>query len=340
MITIYDIAKYCNVAPGTVSKVINNYPNVSEKTKEKVLKALDELHYLPNTLAKSLGSGKSYNVGVLMYTGEGTPFFKQNLFIDILESIRHYLESQNYDLLLVSKNVAGKSETYLDHCYARHIDGLVFFGDFTSPAMQDLIRSDIPTVGFDYVGNAISGVFSDNYEKMTLLIEHLIELGHRDIIFIHGEDNEITKARIKAFQDTLVRHRIGFDPAMLVQGQYCDINGMHDKTLEILSRPHRPTAIMYPDDYAAIGGKNAAYELNLSVPVDLSITGFDGITIGQVERPKLTTIRQDTQKIGEALAKKLLGIITKENAGQELICVEGEFIVGETTWFPTTRREG
>lgn len=331
MITIYDIAKICNVAPCTVSKVINNYPNVSEKTRKKILDALETLHYVPNTLAKSLGNGKSYNIGILMYTGERMPFFKQNLYIELLENVRSYLESQNYDLLLINKNVAGKEKNYLDHCYARQIDGLVLFGNMESDEMKSLINSDIPTVGFDYLGNQMSGVSSDNYDKVCELTKHLLDLGHRNIVFICGEDNKITKARISAFKDTINSYGIPFKDDMIVEGKYYDMSLAHDLTIDLLSKENRPSAIIYPDDYAALGGTTAIDELGLKIPDDVSIVGFDGIDLGQLHKPRLTTIKQDTSKIGECLGKKLLDIINGVNPENELIVVKSSFVPGETT---------
>lgn len=331
MITIYDIAKICNVAPCTVSKVINNYPNVSEKTRKKILDALETLHYVPNTLAKSLGNGKSNNIGILMYTGERMPFFKQNLYIELLENVRAYLESQNYDLLLINKNVAGKEKNYLDHCYARQIDGLVLFGNMESDEMKSLINSDIPTVGFDYLGDQMSGVSSDNYDKVCELTKHLLNLGHRDIVFICGEDNKITKARISAFKDTINSYGIAFKDEMIVKGKYYDMSLAHDITIDLLSKENRPTAIIYPDDYAALGGTTAIDELGLKIPDDVSIVGFDGIELGQLHKPRLTTIKQDTFKIGECLGRKLLDIINGVNPEKELIVVKSKFVPGETT---------
>ena len=334
MVTIYDIAKICNVSPCTVSKVLNNYSSVSEKTRKKILDTMDQLHYVPNALAKSVSKGKSYNIGILMYTGEDTPFFKQNLYIDLLENVRTYLESQNYDLILVNKNVDGKKESFIDHCRARHIDGLVLFGNMENDEMKELIDSDIPTVGFDYIGDKMSGVSSDNYEKVCELTNHLIELGHRNIVFISGEYNEITKFRIQAFKDTLEKNHIKFDNNMLFEGKYYDMDTTKKLTTQLLQSINRPTAIIYPDDYAALGGLSACNDLNINIPNQLSVVGFDGVDICQFHRPTLKTIKQDTAKIGHALGKKLLEVINGDNPKNELIIIKSTFIKGETTSKP------
>lgn len=266
-----------------------------------------------------------------MYTGERMPFFKQNLYIELLENVRAYLESQNYDLLLINKNVAGQEKNYLDHCYARHIDGLVLFGNMESDEMKSLINSDIPTVGFDYIGDQMSRVSSDNYDKVCELTKHLLDLGHRNIAFICGEDNKITNARISAFKDTIKSYGIDFKDEMLVSGKYYDMALAHDLTINLLSKENKPTAIIYPDDYAALGGSTAIDELGLKIPDDISIVGFDGIDLGQFHKPRLTTIKQDTSKIGECLGKKLLDIINGVNPENELIIVKSSFVIGETT---------
>ena len=111
--------------------------------------------------------------------------------------------------------------------------------------MNELIDSDIPTVVFDYIGDKMSGVSSDNYEKVCELTNHLIELGHRNIVFISGEYNEITKFRILAFKDTLEKNHIKFDNNMLIEGKYYDMDTTKKLTTQLLQSINRPTVIIY-----------------------------------------------------------------------------------------------
>ena len=112
MITIYDIAIKAGVSPSTVSKVVNNYSSIPEDTKKKVRKAISELNYIPNTGAKALSKGHSYNVGVLAYLRMDVSPFKHPLFTEILDSFQQEMNAKNYDLLFVSSNVAGQEGSY------------------------------------------------------------------------------------------------------------------------------------------------------------------------------------------------------------------------------------
>lgn len=334
MVTIYDIAVKCGVSPSTVSKVINNYEAIPEETKNKVRKCMKEMNYIPNVSAKSLAKRSSRNVGILAYLGLNISPFKHNLFIDVLDSFQSEMNANNYDLLFVSRNVDGRNGSFYQNCISRDVAGVLLFGDMTAPEMKEVINSSIPKVGFDYMGDQMTGVFSDNHEKMFALTNHLIKLGHKDIVFVHGEYNEITNLRIQGFKDALAQAGIPFKDNMIEESKYLDKESVRNVTSNIVHRVNVPTAIMFPDDISAIQGLGALREAGFSCPKDISITGFDGIQLSQTISPHLTTIKQDSESIGKMLAQKLITNMQDKKTAPELIEIRASLLVGESTAKP------
>lgn len=336
MITIYDIAKYCDVSPSTVSKVINNYDTIPLETKQKVLKAMQELDYIPNSNAKFLSKGKSNNVGILAYFRDTITPFGHPFFMEILNSFQEVMNKNKYDLLFVSRMVGGDSGTFYKNCVSRQVDGVLLLGDMSNKEMMEVIRSEIPSVGFDYTGDLMGGVSSNNYELMCQLTEHVISLGHKNIVYIAGDANEITSRRIRGFIDTLENYGLDTSNAV-IQSRYVDAEDIELLTLDLLNRKERPTVIMYPDDYSAMRGIDALRHAGLSCPKDVSVTGFDGIEIGQIYYPRLTTAKQDTKKIGALLAKKLILDMKNKKSTSEQIFIPGSIVVGESTSILTNK---
>lgn len=332
MVTIYDIAVKCGVSPSTVSKVINNYDAIPEETKNKVRKVMSDMNYIPNVAAKSLSKGKSRNVGILAYFGTNISPFKHTLFTEILDSFQTEINVKNYDLLFIAHNVGDQDGSFLKNCISRDVSGVLLFGDFGNPEMQEVIKSPIPKVAFDFMDAGMSGVYSDNYDQMKAMTNHLIRLGHKNIVFIHGEaTTDITSMRIRGYCDAIKESGIEFKDEMLVGAKYTDVSWIKDLTKNLIHRPERPTAIMYPDDYSAIASIEPIHQAGLSVPKDISITGFDGLPITQLVTPTLTTVRQDTVSIGKLMAQKLIRLMENKDEPIELLEVKSVFVPGDST---------
>ena len=331
MITIYDIAKKCGVSPSTVSKVINNYDAIPEETKEKVRTVMAELNYIPNVGAKSLSKGKSRNIGVLAYFGMNISPFKHALFTEILDSFQTEINEANYDLLFISRNVDGQHGSFLKNCLSHDVAGVVLFGNFDHPEMKEVISSPLPKVAFDYIGDSMTNVSSNSKHDMYELTKYLISLGHRNIVFVHGEPSTVTGLRVDGFKNALAECGIPFNDQMLEEGRYFDTDSARNITKKILKREDRPTAIMYPDDYSAIASLQVIAASGLSCPDDISITGYDGLEVSQIVNPHLTTVRQDLNAIGKILAKKLIEAIEKPNTPLSDTALHSNLLIGEST---------
>lgn len=330
MVTIKDIARECNVSTATVSKALNGYEDIGSDTVERIRKTAQEMHYRPNSAARMLKTNISHNIGVVFLeateSGIGHEYFSK-----ILNSAKDEAEHLGYDITFISKTIGNSS--FVEHCKYRRCDGVlvVSVGDFMDPAVTELIRSSFPTVVIDYTFNNHSSILSDNVEGSYSLTKYLIENGHRRIGMIHGERTSVTEKRISGFYKACQEYGIEIKDDYVLEGRYHSPEAAAEATHQLMTLKEKPTAIMYSDDFAAIGGMNVLEEMGISIPEDVSVTGYDGITLSQVMRPKLTTWYQDTDKIGRASARKLVeNIENRKSCIAEQILVHGRLLEGRS----------
>lgn len=330
MVSIKDIAAECGVSIATVSKALNDHKDVSETTKRMVRETAKRLGYLPNSQARALKTNRTYNLGVLFQerTNSG---LTQQYFASVLNGFKTEAESEGYDITFISGNIGERKMTCYEHCLYRNVDGIaiVCVDDYFDKGTAELIESSVPIVAIDHVPKDRLAVISDNETGMRELTEYIVSQGHTKIAYIYGDTSDVTSIRLKTFRETLDRLNIKIRSDYLLQGRYHDTASTGLLVKKILSCSDRPTCIILPDDFAALGAMNALEEQGLSVPEDISIAGYDGIVLSQVLRPKLTTIRQDTDRLGAEAAKRLIALIKKEisNAEPPLV-IPGELLVG------------
>ncbi|WP_105619480.1 LacI family DNA-binding transcriptional regulator [Vallitalea okinawensis] len=332
MITIYDIAKEVGCSSATVSKALNNYPDVNAKTRKKILDKAKEMGYSPNSQAQALTKKKTWNIGVLFEVeGKSRTGLTHYFFAQILESFKEYAEELGYDLTFVSEKIGNDPVSFLQHVRRRHCDGVIIANfDYENEKILELIHSKIPVVVIDYNYDTVSSILSDNYEGLKLLTQYLMDLNHKEIVYIHGQHNYVTDIRLNAFIDTLTDNGITVTEDHLLEGMYYDKDKIYNKTLEVLQREDPPTAIIFSDDYAAVWGGKAIEKMGLRIPEDISIAGFDGLEISEMMKPRLTTVKQDTNLIGKQAAKRLIDIIETKNHSKVDIHVGVELIKGES----------
>ncbi len=315
MVSIKDIASACKVSIATVSKALNNHRDVSEATRTLVQKKAKEMGYLPNSQARALKTNRTYNLGVL-FAEKSRSGLKQDYFASILDSFKREADSMGYDITFISGNVASSKMTFLEHCMYRSVDGVLLAcaDDYSDERVTELIESPVPLVSVDYVPKKGCAVISDNYNGMKKLVNYALDMGHTKIAYICGDDSFVTEERLRSFRDTVRSRNIDVGERFIHRGVYHDPEKTELIVKSLLSAPmsDRPTCIFVPDDFAALGAYNAAEELGLSVPDDISIAGFDGITLSEILRPGLTTIRQDTESLGARAADKLIALIKNE----------------------------
>ena len=203
--------------------------------------------------------------------------------------------------------------------------------DFETEEIRELIRSDIPVVTIDYIFNDRTCVLSDNIHGMEQLVSYIIQCGHRKISYIHGADSFVTRNRIGSFQRTMRRFGVEIEERYMKEGVYHAPAVSAKLTEELLLLADRPTCIIYPDDFSCIGGINVIRNHGLEIPKDISVVGYDGQRIANVIEPRITTYRQDTEKIGKVAARKLIELIEQPDIALiERVDVKGELVQGKS----------
>ena len=309
MVSMKDIAKQCHVSVASVSKALNGYSDIGEETRNLIITTAHEMGYLPNSSARALKTKKSYNLGVL-FVDAAMNGLTHEYFNHVLESFKYRAEGKGYDITFIDGNTAGQKMSYYERCRYRGVDGvLVACFKYYEEDIQDLIRSELPVVTIDHTFEGKIAVVSNNVQGMEELVSYIYSMGHKKIAYIHGDDTPVTRNRLSGFYRTTQRYGLEIPDEYVRASSYRDLEMAAKATGELLDLPNPPTCIMYPDDYAAVGGMNEIRERGLRIPEDISITGYDGIDLVRMMEPKLTTLCQDTRKIGRVAAEKLISLI-------------------------------
>ncbi|TVP93210.1 LacI family DNA-binding transcriptional regulator [Alkalibacterium sp.] len=303
MVTIYDIAKHSGYSIATVSKALNN-KNVSEKARLKIMDAVDELHYTPNSSARTLATNKSWMIGIVfdenLGFGLAHPFFSQ-----VIEGFKKHVELYNYDLLFVSRHMGLQQETY-KHLLHRGVDGIAVIQSFGDDELRKSNIS-IPSVYIDRPTNEPGSVYSDNRSGSRLAVNHLVENGHTKIAHIMGDQTTYAGIeRAAGFKDAMKAHGLDVRKDYLVDGGYYSQAGGREAMIRLLALDDKPTAVYAAGDEMAIAAIRVIKESGLRVPEDISVIGFDDIKLAQHIDPPLTTVRQDKELIGQQAAIMLL----------------------------------
>lgn len=331
MVSMKDISKRCGVSIATVSKALNGHSDIGEATRQRVLETAKEMGYYPNSSARALKTNRTYNLGVL-FVDEAHNGLRHDYFANVLNSFKLAAESKGYDLTFINCDKTHNSMSYLEHSRYRGVDGVVVACvNFSEKEVLELIQSEIPVVTIDHVFNNRVAVCSNNIKGISDLIHYIYEMGHRRIAYIHGADSAVTRNRVSSFYRTMEELGLTVDDELVVQGEYRKADLAAEQTKKLLSLPDRPTCILYPDDYACIGGINMIKEMGLSIPEDISVVGFDGIDIAKILDPHITTLEQDTASMGRYAAEKLIELIEKPKTTLiESVIVDGIVLEGSS----------
>lgn len=270
------------------------------------------------------GSGVP-SIGIL-YTDESGRGLTHPFFNPILNAVWDEAAAHGYDITFINRR-----DSYIDRCRALKGVCLVCV-DFSSPAIRELVESDIPCVTVDHLFRGVPAVLSDNESGVRQLVEYAISRGHRRIAFVHGHNNStVTRARITQFRNTMAYYNLTVPAEYLREGRYDDLVLTRNIVGELLTLPERPTCILLPDDIAYLGAQEAARKLSLSIPDDISFAGYDGIALVQKMQPQLTTILQDGDHIGRTAAKILIELIENPSTARRVpLILPVRFLEGNT----------
>jgi LacI family transcriptional regulator len=303
--TIDDVAAAAGVSPKTVSRVINNEPNVRAQTQERVRAAIEKLNFRPDPSARSLAASRSYLIG-LLYDNPSDSYL-----MEIIGGVLDTCQAQHYQTLLCPlvydrPDLLREVDALLAQSRA---GGLVLTPPLTD---NDALMARLDELGVPYAcispkrPAACIGVTLDEREAAREIVGHLIDLGHRRIAHIRGHAaHGASRWRSDGYRDALKRAGIEFDADLLVQGEFSFDSGvLAGRQLLELEQP--PTAIFAANDDMAAGVVRVAHERGMSLPGELSVCGFDDIPIAHQIFPALTTVRQPAREMGAIAATELL----------------------------------
>lgn len=334
-LTIRDVANHANVAVTTVSRVLNNEPNVREETRARVFKAVRELGYKPNISARSLASARSYCVGLFYDTPESSYF--NMLLVGALVRCRE----EGYQLVVESfgDDFKGGESSILDRVKQLTLDGVILPEPLCNdPALIDaLYECHIPYVRISPQSDAHHApyVCVDDYAEAYKLTSYLISLGHKQLGIVRGRQKDAPAAlRYEAFLQALRDHDLDCPPEHQAYGDFSYSSGLAGAE-KILKQKQRPTAIFASNDDMAAAVIATANRLGLSVPEDLSVAGFDNSAIAMNVLPHLTTVNQNTRELGEVatelLFKRIKGFEEGHESDELFTILNTENIIREST---------
>lgn len=329
-ITIRDVAKQASVGVGTVSRVLNDSPAVRESTRKRVKAAIKQLDYRPNPTARRLSLGKTLTIALIVpyFTTEVSP-------VERLRGVEAAFTNSEYDLLLVNVESIQQRDRAFHHLSRRErVDGLLLITIPPSDADAERFeRVGMPVILVDAYHPSLRCVVIDDIKGGYQATQHLIDLGHKNIAII---TNEISNSfaftsssyRLEGYKKALNNAGIPYYP----QNHQDTAHGpaaARDSARQLLQRPNRPTAIFVTSDTQAMGVLDAARELNIAVPEQLSVIGYDDIELAQYLN--LTTIRQELFESGRKGAELLLEAMTQGIAPPQKIELPTKLIIRATT---------
>lgn len=293
------VANRAGVSVATVSKYLNG-GNVIEANKIKVQKAVEELNYSMNEVARSLKMNRTFTVGIMAACIQST------FITGIISSVQNTLLQQGYSAIVVDYREDKELEKkQLEVLLKRQVDGIILFPEENEmEIITSIRRHGIPVVMIDNIieGIECDAVITDGLSSSRLVTEELIKKGHRRIGVIKGPDYMYTaRERFAGYCLALREHGLPFSQELIANGNY-DVVGGYEATKSILSRANRPSALLVTNYYMTIGALKAIKEQSLQIPEDISFVSFDALEFNCVLSPEISTVAQPISDIGQLAA--------------------------------------
>ena len=331
-ITIKDIARESGYAVGTVSRVLNNRPDVSEKAKEKIMEVVEKHNFRLNNNAKHLKQQASKSVAVVVKGSQNM------LFAPIVEQMQGTIQGRGFDCLMYYINENdNEMEQALQVCKDRHPLGILFLGSNLTYFEESFSQIKIPCVlvtnsarGLNF--DNLSSVSTDDADAAKAVILYLIENGHRKIGILGGyiDKSRAAAARYEGCKKAFEEKNIDFDPEIQYEASMFSAAGGYEAMKKLLEKMPGITAVFAMADVMAMGAVRAIKDRKLSVPSDISVIGFDGIELADYMVPKLTTIRQNREEIARRSVEILMNNIENDSPAVHEV-VPFDIINGEST---------
>ena len=304
-VTIKDIARMCGVGVSTVSRAINNHPDINQETKEMIMRTIAEHNYVPNNSARNLKRTDARTIAVLV-KGISNPLF--NRMIKIFEA-----ETQKEKYSLVLQHVddwQDEVDVAIQLEKEKRLRGIVFLGGYFSHSEDKLRQISVPfvlsTIGLleDENKKKYASVSVDDVKESGKIVDYLISKGHEKIAILASTEDDESIGRLR-------------------------LENGYEMAKELLESGEEFTAIYAISDQMAVGACKAIFESGKSVPEDYSVTGFDGLDIAQFYNPSITTLRQPMEEMAEATIRTLLELIRKKSKNRHIV-FDGELVEAQS----------
>jgi LacI family transcriptional regulator len=332
-VTLEDIARALNVSKMTVSRAINNHPEISRATRERILAVAREMNYRPNQFARALTTNQSFLIGIVV------PDLMHSYFAEICRGVETHARPAGYQNLICSTEEEPRKERDEVEALLSRTDGLIVASTMSGKEIsfyRQLLEDGARVVLIDRVLNGLrcSAVTTDDVQVGVLATEHLLHLGHRKIGHLRGPNVSTALQRLQGYRQALTTARLRFDKELVRDCGYTEPDGYAAMKAWIASG-NLPTAIFAANDPAAIGAMAAVNAAGLNVPDDVAFVGAGSIHYGDMLRVPLTTVGWSTTAMGQTAAELLLDSIrNKHKAGRpQRIIIPPALVVRQSSGF-------
>jgi LacI family transcriptional regulator len=331
-VTIEEIAKLADVSRSTVSRVLNNHPNVRGEVRDKVLKVVREHNYTPNAAARSLASSRTHALS-LVIPRSAAAIFSDPFFPLVIQGISEACGSAGYFLMLSMLTAEMERPFYNRVVRGRHFEGVIMLSsDVDDPLLPQLVRDGIPLVliGRHPYLEQIATVDSENREGARVAVEHLLDLGHNRIATITGPlQMQSGIDRRDGYKLAMLARGYSIDPSLVTEGDYSQEGGFRAMQ-RLLALDVPPTAVFAASDAMALGALGAVHAAGLHVPGDVAIVGFDDVPAAAFSTPPLTTMRQPSVELGVQAVKALIAQLETPGLPPAMIRLPATLIIRES----------
>ncbi|MES2893254.1 MAG: LacI family DNA-binding transcriptional regulator [Bacteroidota bacterium] len=316
-VTLMDIARELNITAATVSRALSNHPAISEATKKTVRQTADKLHYQPNKIASSLRSGKSNIIGVII------PSAEISFFGSVIHGIESVASTNHYNVLIYQTSELYEYEkrgvqTFLQS----QVDGVlasISKDTINLDHYREIKKRGVPLVLFDRVVDTlgVSSVVVDDYAGAFAATSHLVKQGCKRIAHIGGQQHvNIFNQRLKGYIDALNVHGIQVDDDLIVYGKI-SIDSGRECMKKLLALPRIPDAVFAVEDFTALGAMQSIKEANRKIPDEIALIGFANEPFGEYITPTLSTVSQQTVRMGQEAANLFFNVMNKRDGADQ-----------------------